>query len=109
MLGDTGVDPRAVSYPFGAAGSRETAFAKAEGYETGFALAGRWRGDPMAITRLPVYPWALPRPGVGVLAPMERVGAVGANRCAVGTSIWKAWRESRAVPRTVGVEALAGD
>ncbi|NUQ19667.1 MAG: polysaccharide deacetylase family protein [Gemmatimonadaceae bacterium] len=109
MLGATGVDPRAVSYPFGASGGRERALAAAEGYETGFALAGRWSGDPMAITRLPVYPWALPRPGVGVLAPIERLGAVGANRCAVGTSIWKAWREGRATTPAIGVEALAGD
>ncbi|HEX2781585.1 MAG TPA: polysaccharide deacetylase family protein, partial [Gemmatimonadaceae bacterium] len=109
MAAALGQAPRAVSYPFGAAGPRERELAHSEGFEAGFALAGRWRGDAMAITRLPVYPWALPRPGVGLLAPVEKLGAIGANRCAVGTSLWKAWRERRPVPEAIGVEALAGD
>ena len=109
MRAALGAEPRAVSYPFGAAGARERALAAEEGYEAGFALAGCWTGDPMSITRLPVYPWALPRPGVGALAAVERFGAVAANRCAVGTSLWKAWRETPDGGRAIGIEALAGD
>jgi len=109
MRAALGGEPRAVSYPFGAATGRERALALEEGYEAGFALAGRWTGDPMSITRLPVYPWALPRPGIGALASVERLGAVAANRCAVGTSLWKAWRERPDAPPAIGIEALAGD
>jgi peptidoglycan/xylan/chitin deacetylase (PgdA/CDA1 family) len=112
MMAALGHAPRAISYPFGAAGDRETALARAEGYDCGFGLAGRWQGDPMAVTRLPVYPWALPMPGVGALSAVERIGALGANRCAVGTSLWKRWREGRqpaAAPVLEGLEALAGD
>jgi peptidoglycan/xylan/chitin deacetylase (PgdA/CDA1 family) len=81
------VVPWAISYPFGAAGPRERRIARAAGYTAGFALAGRWRGDAMAIPRRPVYVWAPPTPGVGILAPLEWLGAVGANRCAVGTTL----------------------
>ena len=109
MRAALGAEPRAVSYPFGAAGARERVLAAEEGYDAGFALAGRWSGDRMAITRLPVYPWALPRPGVGALASLERLGAVAANRCAVGTSLWKAWRERPERGPAIGIEALAGD
>lgn len=109
MSAALGAAPRAVSYPFGAFGPRELALARSEGYDTGFALAGRWTGDPMAVTRLPVYPWAPPRPGVGALAPLERAGALGANRCAVGTSLWKRWREDREPEAVVAPEPVAGD
>jgi peptidoglycan/xylan/chitin deacetylase (PgdA/CDA1 family) len=81
------VVPWAVSYPFGAAGDRERDLARDAGYTAGFALAGRWHGDAMAIPRRPVYLWAPPTPGVGLLAPLEWVGAVAANRCAVGTTL----------------------
>lgn len=109
MTAALGHAPRAVSYPFGAFGAREIAIARGEGYESGFALAGRWTGDPMAVTRLPVYPWALPMPGIGVLAAVERAGAAGANRCAVGTSIWKRWRERRDPDIPLITEPVAGD
>jgi peptidoglycan/xylan/chitin deacetylase (PgdA/CDA1 family) len=89
MAGALGSEPEAVSYPFGAAGDREAALARAEGYAAGFALAGSWRGDPMSVTRLPVYPWSLPIPGVGALGGVERAAAVVANRCAVGTTLWQ--------------------
>jgi len=88
------VHPIAVSYPFGAARKRETDLARVAGYEAGFTLAGSWSGDAMAIVRLPVYVWSPPVPGVGMLAAVEKVGAIGANRCAVGTSVWKALRQS---------------
>jgi peptidoglycan/xylan/chitin deacetylase (PgdA/CDA1 family) len=115
MAAALGHSPRAISYPFGAFGSREMSMAKHEGYDAGFALAGTWSGSPMAVTRLPVYPWSLPMPGIGGLAALERVGALGANRCAVGTSIWKRWRERGAAggdraPAAAGVaEQVAGD
>lgn len=77
----------AVSYPFGAAGQREWSLARSEGYRLGFGLAGRWSGDPMALTRLPVYMWSPPLPGVGVLRRAEQLIAIATNRCAVGTSL----------------------
>ena len=109
MAAALGQAPGAVSYPFGAFGVREIEIARAEGYDSGFGLAGHWTGDPMAVTRLPVYPWSLPMPGVGVLAAVERAGALGANRCAVGTSLWKRWRERGSTVPAPAVEALAGD
>ena len=109
MQSALGHAPRAVSYPFGAAGPRELAIAREEGYDAGFGLAGRWQGDAMAVTRLPVYPWALPMPGIGALAAAERFGALGANRCAVGTSLWKRWRTRREPTTSPAIEALAGD
>jgi peptidoglycan/xylan/chitin deacetylase (PgdA/CDA1 family) len=99
-----------VSYPFGAAGAREIALAASEGYVAGFALAGRWTGDPMAIARLPVYPWSLPTPGMGLLGPVERAAAAVANRCAVGTTLWQrltAARETR--QRQPEAVPVAGD
>lgn len=87
LQGALDVPSRVVSYPFGAAGAREAAVAQAEGYEAGMALSGRWNGDLMAIARLPVYPWSLPTPGVGLLAPIEHGAALVANRCAVGTTL----------------------
>lgn len=87
-----GARPAAVSYPFGAAGEREQRIAILEGYSLGLTLATRWRGDPMAISRLPVYAWSPPVPGVGILAPVEWIGAAGANRCAVGTTVWQRLR-----------------
>ena len=95
--------------PFGAFGEREVAIARGEGYDIGFALAGRWNGDAMAVTRLPVYPWSLPKPGIGMLAPVERAGALGANRCAVGTSLWKRWREEGEPEVVIAPEPVAGD
>ena len=102
--------PPAVSYPFGAVGERETALASAEGYESGFSLSGTWSGDRMSITRLPVYPWSLPVPGVGALGAVERVAAAIANRCAVGTTVWQRLTARR--PRTRSARepfAVAGD
>jgi peptidoglycan/xylan/chitin deacetylase (PgdA/CDA1 family) len=75
-----GAEPSAVSYPFGASGERERRLAAAAGYAAGFGLAGVWRGDVMAIARHPVYMWAPRIPGSGWLAPLERLGAAGANR-----------------------------
>ena len=87
-----GEAPEVVSYPFGAAGQREFALAQEAGYEAGFVLPERWTGNAMAIPRLPVYPWTTPTPGRGPLRAIEWMGAVGANRCSVGTSYWRRWR-----------------
>lgn len=82
-------ESRAVSYPFGACGAREYALARDAGYEVGFTLSGSWSGNPMAIPRLPVYMWSLPRPGFGPLGPIERLAATVANRASVGTALWR--------------------
>ena len=82
-----GAPCRAVSYPFGIARDRECALAREAGYDAGFTLVRAWSGSSMAIPRTPVYVWSPPTPVVGWLAPLERLGAVGANRCAVGTSM----------------------
>jgi peptidoglycan/xylan/chitin deacetylase (PgdA/CDA1 family) len=92
MASALGVAPRSVSYPFGAAGPRELRLARDAGYELGFTLDAWGRAQPMAIPRLPVYIWSPPTPGIGPLAPIERLGARGANRCAVGTSLWRRFR-----------------
>ncbi|HEY9514223.1 MAG TPA: polysaccharide deacetylase family protein, partial [Gemmatimonadaceae bacterium] len=77
----------AVSYPFGACAERERDRAAGEGYQLGFTLARPWRGDAMMVPRTPVYLWAPPYPAVGSLAPLERLAATCANRCAVGTTL----------------------
>ena len=97
-----GVDPPAISYPFGAAGPREHRIARAEGFELGFALAGRWAGNALSIPRQPVYLWAPPTPGVGILRHIEWGAAVVANRCAIGTTLW----QRLTAPRQAGAEAL---
>ncbi len=81
------IEPRAVSYPFGACDSREYALAAQVGYDLGFTLGSAWAGDTMAIPRLPVYMWAPRRPGVGALRGVERAAATIANRASVGTSL----------------------
>ena len=92
LAGALDVIPWAISYPFGAARERERQLARDAGYTAGFDLAGRWHGDAMAIPRRPVYLWAPPTPGVGLLAPLEWIGAIGANRCAVGTTLIQGMR-----------------
>ena len=94
MQRELGAGGHVISWPFGAARAREFAFARAEGYVAGLTLATRWLGEPMAIPRLPVYPWSPPTPGVGPLRRVEWLGAIGANRCAVGTTLWQRWRRA---------------
>jgi peptidoglycan/xylan/chitin deacetylase (PgdA/CDA1 family) len=103
------VIPRAVAYPFGAAGPRECALATREGYDAGFALAARWRGDAMLAPRLSVYSWSPPTPGVGVLAPVEWAAAYLTNRCAVGTSLWQRLTAPETPPRPREPEPAMGD
>jgi peptidoglycan/xylan/chitin deacetylase (PgdA/CDA1 family) len=81
-----GVAPRAIAYPFGAANHRERTLASAAGYSMGFTIATTWRGDPLAVPRLPIYIWSHDVPVAG---PAERLVAAAANRCAVGTSIFQ--------------------
>src|SRR5581483_2107980 len=85
------VEPRAIAYPFGAAAGRERQLAAATGYTTGFTIATTWRGDPLAVPRLPVYIWSREVPVAG---PAERLVAAAANRCAVGTSIFRRFTQS---------------
>ena len=99
--------PWAISWPFGAAGARERRLATEAGYVAGFDLANRWRGDSMAIPRRPVYVWAPPTPAVGLLAPIEWIGAIGANRCAVGTTLIQRWSRRRAGPTTDATRSSA--
>jgi hypothetical protein len=103
LRAELGVESPVVVYPFGAAGARERRLAAAEGYEAGFALAGRWSGDSLAIVRHPVYLWAPPTPGVGPLAPLEQTIAALTNRCAIGTTLWQRARGllARAEPAPV--------
>lgn len=83
-----GSAPMGIAYPFGAATPRETAAAEQAGYRLGFGLGGRWVGDPHRIPRQAVHCWSPTLPGVGRLAPVERLVAAVAGRCAVGTSLW---------------------
>jgi peptidoglycan/xylan/chitin deacetylase (PgdA/CDA1 family) len=83
-----GAPPSAIAYPFGAATARETVAATEAGYTVGFGLGGQWRGDALRVPRHAVHCWSPRRPGIGPLAPLERVVAAAAGRCAVGTSVW---------------------
>jgi peptidoglycan/xylan/chitin deacetylase (PgdA/CDA1 family) len=88
------VEPRAVSYPFGACTARECSLAREAGYEIGFTLDASWTGDSMSVPRLPVYMWSLRRPGSGPLRGIERLAATVANRASVGTALWRGARGS---------------
>jgi peptidoglycan/xylan/chitin deacetylase (PgdA/CDA1 family) len=88
------VEPRAVSYPFGACSARERSLARIAGYEIGLTVNARWTGDPMAVPRLPVYVWSLRRPGTGPLSRLERIAATLANQTSIGTALWRRARGS---------------
>src|SRR5262249_858243 len=94
-LGESlGVETRAIAYPFGAATARERQLAAAAGYSMGFTIATPWRGDPLAVPRLPVYIWSREVPVAGAA---ERLVAAAANRCAVGTSIFRRFTQSSGI------------
>jgi peptidoglycan/xylan/chitin deacetylase (PgdA/CDA1 family) len=82
-----GVDSRTVAYPFGAAGARERALARAEGYEMGFRLVVPWQGDLMAMPRSPIYPWNRNLP---VLSICSRTAAAFVSRISIAASAWRA-------------------
>jgi peptidoglycan/xylan/chitin deacetylase (PgdA/CDA1 family) len=84
---ELGIDPAAVSYPFGAFGEREQRIAREAGYAAGFGIARAWSGSVMSIARTPVYLWAPLVPVVGALRAPERAAALIANRCAIGTTL----------------------
>lgn len=90
-----GTQAQAISYPFGAATPREQKLAALEGYTAGFTVSDRVRGTTMAVPRHPVYVWAPFVPALGCLAPVERLGARGANWCAVGTTAWQRMQKKR--------------
>ena len=103
-----GSAPTTISYPFGAQGARERTLAALAGYSCGVGLAGTTGIDVMAIERLPVYPWSPPTPGVGRLRAIERLGAIAANRCSVGTTVWqRLWRGRDAKSAEEGLTARA--
>jgi peptidoglycan/xylan/chitin deacetylase (PgdA/CDA1 family) len=108
LASELGAPPRAIAYPFGAARARERRLAGEAGYDLGFVLSGLWRGDAMAVTRLPVYAWAPPTPAVGPLAAAEWLGAYLANRCAVGTTLWQRLRSRAPAAARLALDA-AGD
>jgi peptidoglycan/xylan/chitin deacetylase (PgdA/CDA1 family) len=85
--GALGEATTAVSYPFGAAASREERIAREAGYDAGFGIARAWSGSTMSIARTPVYMWAPMLPAVGRLAASERLVGALANRCAIGTTL----------------------
>lgn len=95
------VEPRAVSYPFGACASREYTLAHEAGYDVGFTLASGWSGDTMAIPRLPVYMWSPRQPGAGPLRYVERAVATIANRASVGTALIQRRQRGTSTPASV--------
>ena len=82
------------AYPFGAVNQRVAGLARAAGYDLGFGGV-RGNGDGLSLPRVPVYAWDVADVPFGLRA--DAVGAVGrlvahvANRCAVGTSILRAF------------------
>jgi peptidoglycan/xylan/chitin deacetylase (PgdA/CDA1 family) len=83
-----GAAPTAIAYPFGAVTAKVATAARDAGYGLGFGLAGRWRGDPLLIPRLPVHCWAPALPAVGPFRAIERVASAVAGQCSVGTALW---------------------
>ena len=83
----------AVAYPFGAVDERVARHAKGAGYSLGFDGVAGIEGDPLRLSRVPVYMWDLASTPFGLrddeLGVLGRLVAYGANRCAVGTSVMK--------------------
>jgi len=96
---------RAIAYPFGAVNRRVVQFARQAGYALGFGGV-RGNGDPLLISRIPVYfwdtgdvPFGLRNGGIGSLG---RTLAHLANRCAVGTTLMQSFtRKSAPLPESV--------
>ncbi len=77
-----GAPPRALCYPFGAAGERERRIARETGYTIAFTTTSEWRGDMMAVPRIPVYPWSSRMPSSGLVARMM-------GRLSIAVSAWQ--------------------
>ena len=86
-------DCPAVAYPFGAVDERVARLAKGAGYSLGFDGVAGIEGDPLRLSRVPVYVWDLADTPFGLrddeIGVAGRIIAYLANRCAVGTSVMK--------------------
>lgn len=83
----------AVAYPFGAVDDRVADVARAAGYRIGFAGVAGVPGDPLRVSRTPVYVWDVGSIPLGVrddeLGLLGQIIAFGANQAAVGTSVMR--------------------
>lgn len=81
---------RAVAYPFGAVDARVAGLARRAGYDLGFGGVQGGGGDPLRLSRVPVYMWDVGNTPLGLRpggwGAAGRLVAHMANRCAVGTS-----------------------
>jgi len=97
----------AIAYPFGAVDQRVMEFARAAGYDLGFAGVNG-NSDRLHLSRVPVYTWDVGSVPFGLrhdaLGVLGRVVAHAANRCAIGTSIMQLAKQ-RTSPRP---ESIAG-
>ena len=84
----------AIAYPYGAAGPRERALARAAGYRLGFVVCTRWSGDALAVPRTPVYAWSATPPVVGRWGVLEKSAARLVTR---GSFVGAMWRHAHSV------------
>ena len=98
LLARLGADAaRAIAYPFGAVDSRITRLAETVGFTLGFGGV-RATGESLDLARVPVYFWDRWDVPFGLrsdtLGALGRMVAHAANRCAVGTTVMQAIRNS---------------